>query len=898
MPGAKFHRIYYNNRDLVVLNVDGEGNKLFTKYDVYNRPIMTGLYYGSSIPLETLPAYELRSSSTTHGYTALSFPQNAFYVYNVLYYDDYDFNYNQSIELDESYIPTSDTNFINLTSSNVLGYLTGNKTRILGTNNWEFQRFYFDERGKVIQKVKVNHSGENDIEYNRYNFNLQLTRSKLLHRSNLASNLFSVSIMKRFEYDRSGRIKRLFHSVNNESEKIIAEYNYDGRDLLTSKKLGLDNTSLNYLQDINFSYNKRGWLTAINDLNQCDELEGLQVGFNSPLNGQRKIPTIKSTNDASDAYKDLFGMKFHYNNLPASLGTVQDQFNGNITAIEWTSGCTVPRQAYTYTYDNKGRLTDAKYGQHVLGAYYFNQDFDVSGVTYDANGNILSLQRNDLSGQIDNLTYLYELNNTLTHIEETADLTEGFIATTPVSKFHYDKNGNLIFSQNKELDIFYNALNLPDTLSFWNHDSIIFTYNASGEKIRKASKASTENSWNITDYFGSIEYHNDMLEAIFHEEGRVVPVASSFKYEYDMKDHLGNLRISFCDLDDDGLIDENDEILARHDFYPFGMKMRNTFGQIGATNENKYQYTGKELVEDLNLNWIDNDFRWYDPSIARWQNIDPLADQFHDNSPYVFNFNNPIYYVDRDGRASDGWVDVEGAMIWDDRVNSQKMAEFIYGKGVTYYETLLTTNLEGQNVFYNKDGIIELSTTVKEGNLAYNSVISLNEALNPVLVMASPLPTDWEVFKDNVSDLIGRMPIVAEQLSELPSRYTQSVDKLQSINFQTNPGENAMHEIGLGLGKRYAGIVNKPRNFYYGIRYEPGKTVVAMLNPLNKIPKLDFSSWGESTNSILKILTLAGRPGKLSDKVKLTEPHRSPGQMFGQGAGANSGTNWTETIEE
>ncbi|MCT4602052.1 MAG: RHS repeat-associated core domain-containing protein [Marinifilum sp.] len=138
-------------------------------------------------------------------------------------------------------------------------------------------------------------------------------------------------------------------------------------------------------------------------------------------------------------------------------------------------------------------------------------------------------------------------------------------------------------------------------------------------------------------YLGNFVYNKGSLEYILNEEGKLNIGTGSNTYQFFVKDHLGNTRLS---LNEDGAVEE-----VNH-YYPFGMRMAMANSKEDATQ--KYRYNGKELQDETE--WLDYGARMYDPSLGKWHTIDPLAENYLSHSPYNYCINNPVRFIDPDGR--------------------------------------------------------------------------------------------------------------------------------------------------------------------------------------------------------------------------------------------------------
>ena len=123
----------------------------------------------------------------------------------------------------------------------------------------------------------------------------------------------------------------------------------------------------------------------------------------------------------------------------------------------------------------------------------------------------------------------------------------------------------------------------------------------------------------------------------------------ALNYVYQYKDHLGNVRLSYADTDNNGIIDANTEIIEENNYYPFGLKHKG-YNNVITGRDHKYGFGGKEEQDELGLEWHDFHARNYDAALGRWMNLDPFSEKYSSVSPYNYTLNNPIFFVDPDGK--------------------------------------------------------------------------------------------------------------------------------------------------------------------------------------------------------------------------------------------------------
>lgn len=420
-------------------------------------------------------------------------------------------------------------------------------------------------------------------------------------------------------------------------------------------------------------------------------------------------------NDPVNLSGKLFGYEIKYNN-PESVNIAPGRFNGNIAEIDWNNGSENLLKRYDYTYDKLNRLTNAFYKEPSTG---ISGNFDEC-LTYDLNGNISNLKRTATpvslltSTLVDNLDYQYT-GNRLDKIIENQLNSTGYEGGNNI--IDYNLNGSMINMKDKGIySIGYNHLNLPDSFGITQSDplngistnfGLEYLYRADGTKVRKIYSSGGGKgvpiTTNITDYLDGFQYkYSESTTCIwcrtsvayeqeaFKDPGISKPPITitpmwildfvsttegfySFtenRYIYQYRDHLGNVRVSY-EKDGNSVL----KITDTNNYYAFGS---NHIGGLKSLlgGYQSYKYNGKEIQES---GMYDYGARFYMPDIGRWGVVDPLAEKMRRWSPYTYAFNNPIRFIDPDGRSGQDWVQNGNQVFFDASVKSQADASSKYG---------------------------------------------------------------------------------------------------------------------------------------------------------------------------------------------------------------------------
>jgi len=658
IPGKDWDFLVYNKLDQIILSQNpiqrSMGIWLFSKYDVKGRVVMTGDYASTDTRVNLQNNADLfgnsfwetfNNSTTNFGYTHVTYPDittsSSNKVLTANYYDNYNFLTNSSINPSTA-VFTAPAVTIDTLIQNPTGLSTGTISMVLGTSPAKYLlgMSNYNTYGMQVRTISQSYIQNNvtpnqyDAVLNNYSFNGLLVSSTRKHFLSSVSGIRITSVNK---YDIRARPLSVAQTCApvglTGTSTTLAKYDYNELGQLITKHLhGTDANSITstnpltstFLQHVDYRYNSRGWLTRINTPNSLADEH-----FPSQTDG--------------------FAEQIDYDQPNTAYSGTTAQFNGNISTLSWQTLVSpaitsLPQevQGYVLNYDGLNRLTSSNFIANS-GNNKLNET-----ISYDELGNILTLTRNNNnSSLLNSLTYDYGTGSTRSNrLLNVSDIgSDNYTAG-----FGYDANGSVQSNSKLGTSISYNELGLPSQISFTgSNETITFYYNAGGGKLERVIKQGTT-VVEDRSYVGGIEYAGNVIDFVHTPEGRARPTAGGYVFEYQLTDHLGNVRMMFGDLNNNGVFDQNTDIVQTTNYYAFGKQV----AYLDANPLSQYKYNGKEFLADVNA--YDYGARYYDATIGRWSGIDNAAETSRRWSPYNYCMNNPVRNIDPDGNLSYDWA--------------------------------------------------------------------------------------------------------------------------------------------------------------------------------------------------------------------------------------------------
>ncbi|MCR5496917.1 MAG: LysM peptidoglycan-binding domain-containing protein, partial [Paludibacteraceae bacterium] len=480
----------------------------------------------------------------------------------------------------------------------------------------------------------------------------------------------------RYEYDAENRLTRVLANYQGDDAwNELARYEYYRHGPLARTVLGTN------LQGVDYAYTLQGWTKGVNLSQESDTVKADVYGYELQYN--------------NEDYKPI-GIANH----PQVDDGAANLYNGNIAAMRTTLTQNVPAnegnlfgaQTRRFVYDELNRLKASQ----VLGSDQYKTSY-----TYDANGNITTLTRNDQSGSaMDNLTYHYAtdakgniLNNRLLHVNDavrnnatTTDIKDqnqndvSYEQQKPSThNYDYDEIGNLIKDKSEEIaEISWTVTGkVSDVIRTAGSQKpdLHFDYDAMGQRIAK--KVTNKNTTDGTDKFVTTYYVRDpqgnVLAVYEHKHGEsdngtftlteqhlygagrlgmkkrdlALNVANASEptpvTHYELTNHLGNV---MAVISDKASATNEPTIVSLSDYYPFGMTEPGRSYDAGY----RYGFQGQDREREL---WGGEasffTYRISDNRLGRFFSVDPLSSKFPWNSSYAFSENRLIDGVEMEG---------------------------------------------------------------------------------------------------------------------------------------------------------------------------------------------------------------------------------------------------------
>ncbi|MCS3282601.1 DUF6443 domain-containing protein [Bacteroides salyersiae] len=629
LPGCEPIYYVYDRCNYLVLKQDGNdreaGRWQSFQYDRLGRQVIWG-FINQNRPhadwirickKQNLSIYFRGASygSENYGYTPVHRISHLCTPLIINYYDNYEYTtiFNEFIGFLNRPGYYSSFSASSLTSRDKL---TGQVVALLNDpSKRDYIAYYYDQRGREVQSTMNSTFGFRNYTFTNYDFTGQPVSVRKEHtsiyRDTPPASVDDVDhiLTYEYEYDHAGRLSKLYQTYDNDAKILVAKYEYDEVGRL-EKKLTHNETATS-----TYKYNVRGWPTEINELGMTE--------------------------------------KIYYNeDLPQKATPL---YNGNIACF---SNSIDNNYTSCFNYDGLNRLISTRQYKPDGSEIFTPEDF-----TYDKMGNLLTYYRvyfDFYPRYMNKLTIKYHGNQIQKAADDYRSVNYYSLrypdAVNRDVEYFYDSNGNLVKNLDNMIQrIKYNIINLPEVVAFSDGNLLTFYYMADGRKVRDAygsypagTSTPLDDIVNNTDPY--ISGTNDWCEDYYYGSGKLrrvtfpeghISLYNNSKgplMQYVAKDHVGSIR---------GYWEPGDTSLGKSpypSYYPSGI-LDNKVDPY-----HPFALGGKEFMSTNNLDEYFFGARTMYAIMNRFNQMDPLCEDYYSVGPYAYCNNNPVNNVDFDGR--------------------------------------------------------------------------------------------------------------------------------------------------------------------------------------------------------------------------------------------------------
>lgn len=496
-------------------------------------------------------------------------------------------------------------------------------------------------------------------------------------------------------------------------------------------------------------------------------------------------------------------------------------YNGNVSAMTWRAADDILLQrGYAYYYDGADRLTEAAYFENGNRTEKYGTAYE-----YDSGGNITRISRDGYAGNgkfetVDELGMEHDGNRLARVIDFGVDSKVNgafqFRQQNGITEpYAYDANGNLTKDMYKGIDhISYNVMNMPEKLDFKTGESIAYIYDADGNKLGSmyifdaqilgntvlpsgidignsgvthpkgigtaSEEVSTQRATlrmsSRLSFAGNCIYDNGLLSKVMFDGGYVeiaCPKGPLQERHY-ITDSQGNVRV---------VADEEGKAVQVNHYYPYG----GLFAESTELNGQRYRFSGKELDRMCGLDWYFYGARWYDAAIGRWNTKDPLEEKYPWISPYAFCNNNPVKYIDPDGRLIVGARKSDAIKAVADLkhiFSDEKFKNFrvlIKNDGRTISKIsneAIALALNGINLTEDQNVLLEITINTINSNEVHNVKYLTQNSFLPNAIAS-------EIYSASKGDFRNMLDNIIRKQGTIPSIY---LNAMKAITIMTKVG--------------------------------------------------------------------------------------------------------------